>query len=219
MTSSSDWDRRFFFFTPELASDVLLVLLDADWDDTPLLLLTVFPLLVTDTSPLVWATPVEDDSPFCAPFRQDSSEPRSCPAPLACMLPRFMQLTRCVYKRTTGAAARCGITKPPLQPPTGPLTQMQLRTALFPCSRASVFLMMTGFSTRTTKKRGPELFRQPHFLNVGGTGCCQVPFKPRLSCWSQLVIVASRQLQPCYGHTQWRQRKFLHVFLRGLRRR
>lgn len=110
MTSSSDWDSRFFF----LAADVLLLLLDAIWADTPLLLLlTVFPLLLTDTSPLEWATPVEDDSPFCAPFRQDSSESRSCPVPLACMVPRFMQVARCIYiyKLLTGATGYCGDNK------------------------------------------------------------------------------------------------------------
>lgn len=114
MTSSSDWDSRFFFLTPELASDVLLVLLDAGWADTPLLLLllmTVFPLLVTDRSPLEWAAPVEDDSPFCAPLRQDSSESRSCPAPLACMLTRFMEVTQCRNKTMTGATGHCGESK------------------------------------------------------------------------------------------------------------
>lgn len=108
MTSSSDWDSRFFFLTLELASEELLALLDAGSEDSPLLLLTVFPLLVTDRSPLEWATPVEDGSPFRAPFWQDSSESRSCPAPLACMLPRFMQVTQRIYKIMTAATSHCG---------------------------------------------------------------------------------------------------------------
>lgn len=106
MTSSSHWDKRFFFFI-----SAVLLLLDAGWADTPqllLLLLTLFPLLVTDTSPLEWATPAEDASPFCVPFRQDSSESRSCPVPLACMFPWFIQITRCVNKRMTCAATHCG---------------------------------------------------------------------------------------------------------------
>lgn len=54
---------------------------------------------------------MEDDSPFCAPFRQDSSESRSCPVPLACMVPRFVQVTRCIYKPLTGATGHCGDNK------------------------------------------------------------------------------------------------------------
>lgn len=54
--------------------------------EAPLLALTVFPLFVLESSPLECAPLVEDDSPFCALFRQESSESCGCPAPLACML-------------------------------------------------------------------------------------------------------------------------------------
>lgn len=111
MTSSSDWERRFFFFPLELASEDV-VLLDAAWAGTPLLL-TELPLFVADTSPLVWAPPLEDDSPFCALFRQDSSESWSCPAPLACMFWMLTWVALCGFKRMTGATGEFGKVKSP----------------------------------------------------------------------------------------------------------
>lgn len=160
MTSSSDWDRRFFFFTPELPSDGLL-LLDTGWADTPLLLLlTVFPLLVTDRTPLEWATPTEDGSTLGEPFRQDSSVSRSCPAPLACMLTRFIRLTRWVWKQMTGAKRQCGDYKTtgtaadrPTDPDAAPNCPVPLRPSLPVCSRR-----------RRRQKPG---FRQGGRRNVG----------------------------------------------------
>ncbi len=55
--------------------------------EDPLLVPTLFPLSVLERSPLEWAPPAEDDSPFCALLRQESSEDSCpCPAPFACML-------------------------------------------------------------------------------------------------------------------------------------
>lgn len=137
MTSSSHWDSRFFFLPPELASFGLL-LLDAGCADTPLLLLlTVFPLLVTDTSPLEWAAPAEEDSPFCAPFWQDTSESVSCPAPLACIFSRLIRVKWCVCKRLPGATGHCGEKKStgtaadgPTDPDAAPNCPVPLRPIL-----------------------------------------------------------------------------------------
>lgn len=111
MTSSSDWERRFFFFTEFASEDT--VLLDAA--GIPMLLLTEFPLFVVDSPlTLVWAPPAEDDSPFCALlFRQDSSESWPCPAPLACMLLMLMWATLCGFNRMTGATGELGKVKIP----------------------------------------------------------------------------------------------------------
>lgn len=88
MTSSSACDSRFFFFS-EPNSELEAV---AEVPDTvpvvePLLVPTLVPLSVLERSPLECAPPAEDDSPFCALFRQESSEDSCpCPAPFACML-------------------------------------------------------------------------------------------------------------------------------------
>lgn len=113
MTSSSDWERRFFFFTEFASEDT--VLLDAAGAGIPSLLLTEFPLFVVDSPlTLVWASPAEDDSPFCALlFRQDSSESWPCPAPLACMLLMLMWATLCGFNRMTGATGELGKVKIP----------------------------------------------------------------------------------------------------------
>ena len=90
MTSSSACESRFFFFsepTSELeAVEAAEVPVPGPVED-PLLVPTLFPLSVLERSPLEWVPPAVDDSPFCALFRQESSEDSCpCPAPFACML-------------------------------------------------------------------------------------------------------------------------------------
>lgn len=75
------------------------------------------------------------------------------------------------------ATGHCGITKPPFQPPTGPLTQMQPRTALLPL-RPSLGVCFTEEAATithfsTTKKWRSELCRQPHFVKFAGIWRCQ----------------------------------------------
>lgn len=86
MTSSSACDSRFFFFR-EPTSEPEAAEPEAGPAEDPLLAPTLFPLSALDRSPLECVPPAEDDSPFCALLRQESSE-ESCPcaAPFACML-------------------------------------------------------------------------------------------------------------------------------------
>lgn len=93
MTSSSDCERRFFFFIEEPCSELEVVALEASEfpvDTMPLLVLTAFPLFVVAIRPFECAPPADVDSPFWVLFRQDSSEPCPCPAPFACMLLMLM---------------------------------------------------------------------------------------------------------------------------------
>ena len=93
MTSSSDCERRFFFFIEEPGSELDVVALEASEfpvDTMPLLVLTAFPLFVVAIRPFECAPPVDVESPFWVLFRQDSSESCPCPAPFACMLLMLM---------------------------------------------------------------------------------------------------------------------------------
>lgn len=86
MTSSSACESRFFFFneaTPELEAEVP----EPRAMEEPLLVPTLVPLSVLESRPLEWAPPADDDSPFCALLRQESSDDSCpCPAPFDCML-------------------------------------------------------------------------------------------------------------------------------------
>ena len=92
MTSSSDCERRFFFFKeptskPEPEAVEAVEVPEFGPVVAPLLVPTLFPLFVLERSPLEWVPPAEDDSPFCALLRQDRSDDSCpCPAPFACML-------------------------------------------------------------------------------------------------------------------------------------
>lgn len=90
MTSSSACVSRFFFFnepTSELeAVEAAEVPVQGPTED-PLLVPTLLPLSVLERSPFEWVPPTEEDSPFCALFKQESSEDSCpCPAPFACIL-------------------------------------------------------------------------------------------------------------------------------------
>lgn len=103
MTSSSDCERRFFFFTDEPGSEFEVVALETSEfpvDTIPLLVLTAVPLfVVVAIRPFECASPVDADSPFWVLFRQDSSESCPCPAPFACMLVMLMSLVLYGLKR------------------------------------------------------------------------------------------------------------------------
>lgn len=90
MTSSSACDSRFFFFNEPTSEPEAVEAAEVPEPgpvEDPLLVPTLFPLSVLERSPLEWAPPAEDDSPFCALLRQESSEDSCpCPAPFACML-------------------------------------------------------------------------------------------------------------------------------------
>lgn len=94
ITSSSACDSRFFFFNEpmselEAAAGVPDVVPAAE----PLLV----PLSVLDR-PLECVPLAEDDSPFCALLRQESSEDSCpCPAPFDCILPPRL-LTTLLFK-------------------------------------------------------------------------------------------------------------------------
>lgn len=90
MTSSSACVSRFFFFnepTSELeAVEAAEVPVQGPTED-PLLVPTLLPLSVLERRPFEWVPPTEEDSPFCALFKQESSEDSCpCPAPFACIL-------------------------------------------------------------------------------------------------------------------------------------
>lgn len=109
MTSSSAWERRFFFFNEPTSEPEAVETVDVPElgpVEAPLLVPTLFPLLVLDRSPLEWLPPAEDDSPFCVLFRQESSED-SCPAPFACML-LLRLLTTLRLKWMAEVAWECG---------------------------------------------------------------------------------------------------------------
>lgn len=58
-----------------------------------LLVPPLFPLFVLEISPLECAPPAEEDSPFCALFKQERSESCPCPDPLDCMfVPRLLTM-------------------------------------------------------------------------------------------------------------------------------
>ena len=88
MTSSSACDSRFFFLNePTSELEAVAEVPEPGPVEDPLLVPTLFPLSVLERSPLEWVPPAEDDSPFCALFRQESSEDSCpCPAPFACIL-------------------------------------------------------------------------------------------------------------------------------------
>jgi len=112
MTSSSACDSRFFFFRepptsePEAAEEAEVP--DTGPVEEPLLVPTLFPLSVLESSPLEWLPPAEDDSPFCALLRQESSvDSCPCPAPFACML-LLRLLTTLRLKWMAEVAWECG---------------------------------------------------------------------------------------------------------------
>lgn len=90
MTSSSACDSRFFFFNEPTSEPEAVEAAEVPEPgplEDPLLVPTLFPLSVLERSPFEWVPPAEDDSPFCALFRQESSEDSCpCPAPFACIL-------------------------------------------------------------------------------------------------------------------------------------
>lgn len=99
MTSSSACERRFFFFNvpaSELEAVETAEVPEPGPLEDPLLVPTLFPLSVLDRSPFEWVPPAEEDSPFCALFRQERSEDSCpCPAPFACiLLPRLLTTLR-----------------------------------------------------------------------------------------------------------------------------
>lgn len=87
MTSSSACDSRFFFFSEPTSE---LEVPEQGPTEEPLLVPTPLLLSVLDRSPLEWVPPpppAEEGSPFCALFRQESSDDSCpCPAPFDCML-------------------------------------------------------------------------------------------------------------------------------------
>lgn len=109
MTSSSACDSRFFFFNePTSVPEVVEAAPEPGPVDDPLLVPTLFPLSVLERSPLEWVPPAEDDSPFCALLRQESSEDSCpCPAPFACML-LLILLTALRLKWIAEVAWECG---------------------------------------------------------------------------------------------------------------
>lgn len=110
ITSSSDWDSRFFFFIepvsePKVVAVEVAGLLDVG---TPLFAVTTVPLFVGDSSPFECAPATADDSPFWALFRQDSSEFCPCPAPLACMLQTLVSVPLCRLRQRAEIARGLG---------------------------------------------------------------------------------------------------------------
>lgn len=108
MTSSSACDSRFFFFNdptsePEAEAEVP----EPGPIDDPLLVPTLVPLSVLER-PLEWVPSAEDDSPFWALLRQESSEDSCpCPAPFDCML-LLKLLTKLRLKWIVDVAWECG---------------------------------------------------------------------------------------------------------------
>lgn len=108
MTSSSACDSRFFFFNdptsePEAEAEVP----EPGPIDDPLLVPTLVPLSVLER-PLEWVPSAEDDSPFWALLRQESSEDSCpCPAPFDCML-LLKLLTTLRLKWIVDVAWECG---------------------------------------------------------------------------------------------------------------
>lgn len=69
---------------------------------------TLFPLFVLVRTPLECVPTAEDDSPFCALFRQESSESCPCPSPFDCMLLPLRLLTGVLLKWIAEVAWWCG---------------------------------------------------------------------------------------------------------------
>lgn len=240
MTSSSACDSRFFFFnepTSELEAEAEVP--EPGPVEDPLLVPTLVPLSVLERSPLEWVPPAEDDSPFCALFRQESSEDSwPCPAPFACML-LLRLLTALRLKWMAEVAWECGecVASPRTTPDRPVITAEAPGSPAPSAAEARCFFRGGGDAPPVSESEEEEAearVSSPRAAVVRSRRSSgwemKVKFpglRPRCRAQSELSLLRRCQLARfccCFSQnscssngvlTPWRNRKFLHYQASG----
>lgn len=242
MTSSSACDSRFFFFrepTSEPEAVEAAEVPEPGPAEAPLLVPTLFPLSVLERSPLEWVPPAEDDSPFCALFRQESSgDSCPCPAPFACML-LLRLLTTLRLKWMAEVAWECGEwVASPNTIPERPVTTAEAPGSPAPsAAEARCFFRGGGDAPPVSESEEEEAearVSSPRAAVVRSRRSSGWEIKVKLPdlrpcCWAQTGLSIWERCQlarfcccfspnSCSSNgvlTPWRNRKFLHYQVSG----
>lgn len=241
MTSSSACVSRFFFFNePTSEAEVVeeVEVPEPGPIEDPLLVPTISPLSVLERRPLEWVPPAEDDSPFCALFRQERSEDSCpCPAPFACMLPLRILTTLRLNWIAEVAWERWECDASPRTTPERPVTTAEAPGSPAPsAAEARCFFRGGGDAppvseseeeeaearvsspraavVRSRRSSGWEMMvTLPDFRSgcraVSRLSLQKLTVSPSCCCFSQNSCSSNGVLTP------WRNRKFLHYQASG----